>query len=379
MRLIVASANAQAAYAPLMAAGHRVVSMVRNVPALRAQIELEQPDGVLIQGRLGYAAAELMQVLQSLAVPTVLVLDSDDVTPALKRVAPVLPTDTPWAEAAAALVKANAAARSPDSSASPSESDPEASASPAAPAAVGDKVEAPAKHKETARLLLYPVVGGVGATTLTLSLAAAAAQADLKSLAASVDQLALLARLGIADEGPVRQITNRFHATTVLGNWDLPTDFDLVVWEIDVGYLKAAVLAQAPVAILTRSTGEGRLNAVRAVHALRRRGADVQSVIVARRGSMTPEEFTRHCRGDDPAFPPVESLPEDAQVPALEDVAGHALDAPLYGPAVERLAQALFPALPWPVDEDEEAKLPGRIRAADGKPRRWPIQIELTE
>jgi hypothetical protein len=228
-------------------------------------------------------------------------------------------------------------------------------------------------------LLLYPVVGGAGATTLTLSLAAAAAQAEFKSLAASVDQLALLARLGIADEGQVRQITDRFHATTVLGSWDLPTDFDLVIWEIDVGYLKAAVLAQAPVAILTRPTGEGRLNAVRAVHALRRRGADVHSVIVARRGSMTPEEFARHCRGDDPAFPPVESLPEDAQVPALEDVDGHALDAPLYGPAVEKLAQALFPALPWSVDEGEEAKLPGRIKAADGKPRRWPIQIELTE
>jgi hypothetical protein len=377
MRLIVASAHAQAAYAPLMAAGHRVVSMVRNVPALRAQIELEQPDGVLIQGLLSYDAAELTQVLQSLTVPTVLVLDSDDVTPALQRVAPVLPADTPWAEAAATL--ASAAARSPISSASQSESDPEASANPAAPAAVREKDDAPAKHKETARMLLYPVVGGAGATTLTLSLAATAAQVGLKSLAASVDQLALLARLGIADEGQVQRISGCFHATTVLGSWDLPTDFDLVIWEIDVGYLKAAVLAQAPVAILTRPTGEGRLNAVRAVHALRRRGADIHSVIVARRGSMTPDEFARHCRGDDPTFPPVESLPEDAQVPALEDVAGHALDAPLYGPAVERLARALFPALPWPVEEDEEAKIPGRFRAADGKPRRWPIQIELTE
>jgi hypothetical protein len=377
MRLIVASAHAQAAYAPLMAAGHRVVSMVRNVPALRAQIELEQPDGVLIQGLLSYDAAELTQVLQSLTVPTVLVLDSDDVTPALQRVAPVLPADTPWAEAAATL--ASAAARSPISSASQSESDPEASASPVEPAAVRDKVDAPANRKETARLLLYPVVGGAGATTLTLSLAAAAAQAGLKSLAASVDQLALLARLGIADEGRVQRISGCFHATTVLGSWDLPTDFELVIWEIDVGYLKAAVLAQAPVAILTRPTGEGRLNAVRAVHALRRRDADVHSVIVARRGSMKPEEFTRHCRGDDPAFPPVESLPEDAQVPALEDVAGHALDAPLYGPAVEKLARVLFSALPWPIDEDEEAKIPGRIRAASGKPRRWPIQIELTE
>jgi hypothetical protein len=376
MRLIVASAHAQAAYAPLMASGHRVVSMVRNVPALRAQIELDQPDGVLIQGLLSYDAAELTQVLQSLTVPTVLVLDSDDVTPALKRVAPVLPADTPWAEAAAALTSAVT-----QPSDSPASSEPKSgpTTSPIMPAAVRDKVDAPAKHKETARMLLYPVVGGAGATTLTLSLAAAAAQAGVKSLAASVDQLALLARLGIADEGQVRQITDHFHATTVLGNWDLPTDFDLVVWEIDVGYLKAAVLTQAPVAILTRPTGEGRLNAVRAVHALHRRSADVHSVIVARRGSMTHSEFERHCRGDDPAFPLVESLPEDAQVPALEDVAGHALDAPLYGPAVERLTQALFPALPWPVDENEEAKLPGRIRAADGKPRRWPIQIELTE
>ena len=377
MRLIVASTNAQAAYASLMAAGHRVVSMVRNVPALRAQIELEQPEGVLIQGRLSYDAAELAQVVQSLSVATVLLLDSDDVTPALKGVAPVLPTDTPWAEAAAAL--ANAAHRPSDSPASPSEPEPGPSASRSAPAAVRDEVDTPANHKETARLLLYPVVGGAGATTLTLSLAAAAAQADLKSLAASVDQLALLARLGIADEGQVRQITGYFHATTVLGSWQPPTDFDLVIWEIDVGYLKAAVLTQAPVAILTRPTGEGRLNAVRAVHTLHRRGAAVQSVIVARRGSMKPEEFARHCRGDDPAFPPVESLPEDAQVPALEDVAGHALDAPLYGPAVEKLARALFPALPWPVDEDEEAKIPGRITAVGGNPRRWPIQIELTE
>jgi hypothetical protein len=165
--------------------------------------------------------------------------------------------------------------------------------------------------------------------------------------------------------------------------WTIAEDFSLAVWEIGPGYLgNDDFLAQAPLLLLTRPTGEGRLSVVRTVHTLRRRDADLRAVVVARQGSMAPAEFERRCTGDDPDFPPVYVLPEDPQVAALEDVTGHTLQASQYGTAVRDLAQTLWPELPWLMEEEDAAE---ETFASGNKPHRrrqkrgWPIQIELTD
>lgn len=369
MRIIIAGQHVQAAYQPLLNAGHRVLAMARTIPALRAHIRMEQPEGILIRGLLGYAASELADGLQTLPVPVVLLLAPDEVTPDLKAVATVLPLHTPWAEAAAALTEAEAPAPEPP---------PKEPAKRRAPVQASERQ---ARLAEPAvELLLYPVVGGAGATTLALTLAAAAAKDGIKSLVASVDQLAILARLGAVADGQPQRVTTRLYVTSLSRERHVAANFPLAVWEIGTGYLKDDTwLRQAPLVILTRPTGEGRLTAVRAVHTLRRRGADVRAVVVARRGGLTGAEFERHCRGEDAHFPAVYGLPEDPQVPMLEDVTGHALDAPLYGPTVARMARQVLPDLPWPVEEEAEDTASGRTWGAHSIGRRLPIQIELTE
>ena len=379
MRLLIAGSDTQQAYTILLNAGHRVLAMVRDFSSLKMQIEMEQPDGVLIRGLLGQAADELAAAWPTLGVPVVMLLDADQVTPALKQVATVLPLNTPWPDAANAVTETSP----PTAPAARSQEDgPDMKKSLS-----GEPVNTSSRtHVDIAnapiRLFIYPVVGGVGSTTLALSLAAATAEIEVQSLAISVDELALLARLNVAKTGLPQRLQPYWFAMMTGRQWNIAEDFSLAVWEIGPGYLgNDDFLAQAPLLLLTRPTGEGRLSVVRAVHTLRRRRMSLQGVVVARQGSMTPAEFERRCQEDDSGFPPVYALPEDPQVAELEDVAGHTLQAPLYGPAVRDLAQTLWPELPWPVEEGaaREAFAPGEKPRKGGKRRRWPIQIELTD
>jgi hypothetical protein len=386
MRIIVAGGDA-AAYTALRTAGHRILSLVRNLALLKAQIALEEPEGVLIRGLLGSDSDELTAVVQSLTVPTVLLLEPDEVTAALKETTLVLSADTPWAAAAKAL-----SAASPPAAKSPTPSPPpaHASAAPAPPAKQRARREKPRKSSgyvdisESTPLLLYPVVGGAGATTLALSLAAATARLGVSSLAASPDHMTLLARTGIAEQGRAQRIDENLSAM-ILGGKELPRAYDLQICEVDLGLLSLVdQLPHAAVVIVTRPTGAGRLKAVRTVHTLRRRGAHIAAVVVARQGRLTPSAFERHCRSDDPDFPPVKGLPEDPEVWQTEDVTGHALDTPRYGPAVTDLAQEFFPDLPWPDEDDEDGQRPARAKcpARAKRPqreRRWPIHVELTD
>ncbi len=381
MRLIIAGADTQKAYTALLNAGHRVLAMVRDFSSLKMQIEMEQPDGVLIQGLLGQDADEVTASLPALGVPVVMLLDADAVTPDLKQVATVLPLDTPWSDAA------NAVAETPPATipaTHPQETDtPVSREAPQHKAAAASRTAHVDIANTPTRLLLYPVVGGVGSTTLALSLTAATAEISVQSLVISVDQLALLARLGVAETGRPQRLQSHWFAMTTGRKWTVAQHFSLAVWEIGPGYLGSDdFLAQAPLLLLTRPTGEGRLSVVRTVHTLRRRDADLRGVVVARQGSMSPAEFERRCTGDDPDFPPVYTLPEDPQVTALEDHAGHTLQAPLYGAAVRVLAQTLWPELPWPVEEEDATRemfAPGGKPCKGKKRRRWPIQIELTD
>mgnify|MGYP006279221573 CR=1 FL=1 len=381
MRLIIAGSDTQKAYTTLLNAGHRVLTMVRDFSSLKMQIEMEQPDGVLIRGLLGQDADEVTASLPTLAVPVVILLDANEVTPDLKQVATVLPLDTPWSDAANAVAETSpptAPATQPqENDTRISEVAPQHEAAAASRTAHVDIANTPT------RLLLYPVVGGVGSTTLALSLTAATAEIGVRSLVISVDQLALLARLGVAETGRPQRLQSHWFAMTTGREWTIAEDFSLAVWEIGPGYLGSDdFLAQAPLLLLTRPTGEGRLSVVRAVHTLRRRGVSLQGIGVARQGSMTLAEFERRCQGDDPDFPPVYVLPEDPQVAALEDHAGHTLQAPLYGVAVRDLAQTLWPEFPWSVEEEDAAR---EASASGNKPHRrrqkrgWPIQIELTD
>ncbi len=376
MRLIVAGGDATA-YTALRTAGHRILSLVRNLALLKAQIALEEPDGFLIRGLLGGEPEELMTALQSLDVPVVLLLEPDEVTAALKEMTTVLSADTPWATAAKALSAASLPVTKPPT---PSPTPAHASAAPSPPAkqkAQRARREKPRKSSgyvdilKSTPLLLYPVVGGAGATTLALSLAAATARLGVTSLAASPDHMTLLARTGIAEPGYAQCIDEDLYAMILSGK-ELPHKYDLQICEVDLGLLSLIdQTPQASIVIVTRPTGAGRLKAVRTVHTLRRRGTHIAAVIVARQGKLTPSAFERHCRSDDPDFPPVKKLPEDPEVWQTEDTAGHALDTSRYGPAVADLAQEFFPDLPWPED-DADGKRPQRER-------RWPIHVELTD
>jgi hypothetical protein len=354
---------------------------------LKAQIAIEEGvEGVLIQGLLGCEPEELMTALQSLDVPAVLLLEPDEVTAKLKEITTVLPADTPWATAAQTL---STASPSPKSSTAAS---PPADQCPSSPSPTPKKkptrkkpqkksrrlnaTKPPKEHVDVSKsttLLVYPVAGGVGATTLTLSLAAATARIGVSSLAASPDHMTIMSRTGVADQGYAQRIAEDLCAMILSGK-ELPHEYDLRICEIDLGLLSLVEMSHATVVIVTRPTGAGRLKAARAVHTLRRRGANIAAVIVARQGGLVPSAFERHCRSDDPDFPPVKGLPEDPEVWQTEDVTGHALDTPRYGSAVAALARELLPDLPWPI-EDDNGNRPAHAEREHG----WPIHIEFVD
>ncbi len=365
MLILLAGPQPQALYAPVLATGHRVLGLAQNVRTLEAQLAREHPEGLLIEGLLDDAPA-LLALLQAAALPAVLLTEAPAAE--FRALATVLPRQTPLAEALAALV----AAAAPTATPAGPEREPAAGTTEIEPAGreAGKQQQ---REALSPGLLLYPVVGGAGATTLALTLAAATAQAGLHTLVASSDHLALLARLGISGPQP-QPLADRLYAMAFTPGGALPDGFDVVIGEGRPQDFPAAARSQLPVVLLTRPTGAGRLNAVRAVTTLRRQGLRVLRV-VARPGLLSGPEFAQVCQGDDAHFPPVETLPDDLEVPALEDVAAHALATRTYGPAVQRLARRLLLGLPWPVAT-------AAAEATPDPPRRWglpALQIELTD
>jgi len=234
---------------------------------------------------------------------------------------------------------------------------------------------------EHAMAILHPALGGVGSSTLALTLAAIGAAAGIDSLAVTSDVFPLAARLGFppAERGVIRSITPLFSAVVTEGDFVVPRKYALVLWDMWQG--TEDLIRTAPVAIVTRPTGEGLLAAVQAIFEVRSLGGVVAGLIIVGRGSLNPAECVRLCQEHGIDNVTTWQIPDDPMVIALNETQGHALEAPRYGPAVQALARELFPGLPWPVEEDTEKPGPGQPEGATPprkKHKRKPL-LELVD
>jgi len=351
MRLIIAGSLASpAVYPSLLRAGHKVLALATTPAALEAQVRLEQPDALLIGGEFGENPESLAALLKKLALPAAIIAPADWEMQPLAGLAAVLPPGTSWLEAVAALP-----ATAPQST------------PPAAPLP-------PVAGSAPLRLLIAPLLGGVGASGLTLALAAAGAEAGFRTLALSFDPLAFTARLGIAaTEHRILRSAQEGLFINLLDRPEWPAaPFD---WQICDGARRWTELPAASLVLLTRPTGEGRLAAVRTLAELKSRAVSVTALILNQPGSLSLQEFTRLCTADLGSCPPIYTLPDDPTVPELEDLHGHALESILYGPAVRRLARLLAPTLPWPALDPEKTLQP----PAPGNFRFKLPRVEVTE
>lgn len=365
------------AYTPLLRTGHKIVATATTLNALRAQaLQEQQIDGILIAGEFEDAAS-VAQTLRELGRPTALLLPPTWDAAAfagLPNLA-LLEPGVSWPVAAGALESLVQRLI------------PTGVAPPAVPgAAVPGRVVSPPTRPEarslaltSSTLVLHPALGGVGASTLALTLAAAGATAGLNSLAVTADVFPLAARLSFppTERNLVRQVGPHFSAVVVEGEWSLPPGFDLVAWDMWRG--SEDLVRRWPVLIVTRPTGDGKLAAVQAAHELRQLHSTVAGICLVGRGTLTQAEFEQTCR-EYRVDAPVWSLPDDPAVYALNETQGHALESPLYGPAVIRLARQLWSALPWPAPAGcltAAHAVPAAVATAAGAPR--PARRKLIE
>lgn len=378
MKLLLAATSnlLKDAYTPLLRAGHKIVATATTLNALRAGAtqERQQVEGVLIAGELE-TPGELAHVLRELGLPAAILLPATwDSAPFadLPQVA-ILEPHLSWPVAAGAL-EALAPAPAPAPTVATASRTPAprtaASRTPAPPV----RPEARATIPGSPVIVLHPALGGVGASTLALSLAAAGAAAGLDSLAVTADVFPLPARLGfpLTERGRVRQITQHFSAVTVAGEWNPPPTFDLVAWDMWRG--SEDLVRRWPVVIVTRPTGDGKLAALQAAHELRQLQGAVAGICLVGRGTLTLEEFSHACQ-EHRITAPVWTLPDDPNVYALNETEGHGLSAPLYGPAVLRLARQLWSTLVWPALEGCVTAAPAAVAAAMRPNKRKLIQI----
>jgi hypothetical protein len=342
-----------------------VLALATTPAALEAQVRLEQPDALLIGGEFGESPEALAALLKRLALPAAIIAPADWEMQPLAGLAAVLPPGTSWLEALAALP-----ATAPQSTSPAPAIPPARPAAPLTPAALLPSAVGPAPL----RLLIAPLLGGVGASGLTLALAAAGAEAGFRTLALSLDPLAFTARLGIAaTEHRILRSAQEGLFINILDRPEWPAaSFD---WQICDGARRWTELPTAPLVLLTRPTGEGRLAVVRALAELKSRAVPVAALILNRPGSLSVQEFTRLCTADLGSCPPIYTLPDDPTVPELEDMHGHALESILYGPAIRRLARLLAPTLPWPALDSEKTFQP----PAPGNFRFKLPRVEVTE
>lgn len=362
------------AYTPLLRAGHKLVATATTLNALRATAaqERQQIEGLLIAGELETPQA-LAEALRELGLPAAILLPPTwDSAPFadLPNVA-LLEPHLSWAVAAGALeALAPAAAPAPRPVMPADSRTADASRTPAPQV----RPEARTVTSGNPVMVLHPALGGVGASTLALSLAAAGAAAGLDSLAVTADVFPLPARLGFppTERGRVRQIAPHFSAVTVEGEWNPPPTFDLVAWDMWRG--SEDLVRRWPVVIVTRPTGDGKLAAVQAAHELRALKGAVAGICLVGRGTLTLEEFTHACH-EYQVNAPVWTLPDDPAVYTLNETEGHGLHAPLYGPAVLRLARQLWSTLAWPALEGCATAAPAAVAAAMRPNKRRLIEI----
>ena len=377
MRLLLAGPAhvVKDAYTPLLRSAHRIVATATTLAALRTEAarERQQIEGVLIGGALDTPAA-LADVLRELQLPAALLAPADWDTTALAAVPQLalLEPTLSWPVAAAALEALLPTAPTPAPTAPARTVAPPVrpdAARPAAAPSAAPRIQTPASQV----LVLHPALGGVGASTLALTLAAAGAAAGLESLAVTADVFPLPARLGFppTERGQIRQVGPHFSAVAVEGEWAPPATYDLIAWDMWRG--SEDLVRRWPVLIITRPTGDGKLAAVQAAHELRHLQSTVAGICLVGRGTLTLDAFTRACQ-EYRVTAPVWALPDDPEVFTLNETEGHGLHAPHYGAAVTRLARQLWATLPWPALEGCLSAAPTAVAAA-ARPRRKLIEV----
>lgn len=337
MRLVIAGAAAwvRSGYGPLLNAGHKIIAVVNTPQVLQVQATLERPDALVVTDDLGLSSEALRSLLISLNTPAVvrgIALD-------LGALATPVAADAGWPGIVAALgtVVAPDALAVAQPPASP-ENTP-ASSPVIAP------ISAPVSPSATPRrLVIYPALGGVGASTLAATLAASVTEAGVAGLAVTCDPLAFAVGWGVplSERNQVRQIAPRLSAAVVADGWRPASSGAFEVW--DMGHSDGSVPGES--LILTRPTGAGRLATVN----LARRVMPARVILIGP-GTLTAPEFARLC-ADYGVRVQTSVLPYDEHVLSQVETLGHALDTPVYGPAVRALARSLRPELPWPVEAE---------------------------
>ena len=384
--LVGSTTSLSAAYTPLLRAGQRIIATASSLIALQTQLEMEHPEGILILGEVGADEAEnaeavaeaLAAILHAAQIPAVILRPSQWPPEVFAGVAAVVDENSPLPAALAALKKfVPAKSIIPKPKPSPARSAPTSTVS-----ALASTVSAPAVSAaplstartmvstEQALAILRPALGGVGSSTLALTLAAAGAAAGIDSLAVTSDVFPLAARLGFppAERGVIRSIAPLFSAVVTEGDFDIPRKYALVLWDMWRG--SEELVCTAPVAIVTRPTGEGLLAAVQAIFKVRSLRGVVAGLIIVGRGSLDPAECVRLCQDHGIDDVTTWHIPDDPLVFSLNETQGHALEAPRYGPAVRSLARELFPGLPWPVEEPEKRGSKPERTTPTRKPRK---------
>ena len=393
--LVGQPAHLSAAYTPLLRAGQRVLASAASLAALQAQLRMERPEGILILGEVGADEAEnaeavaeaLAAILHAAQIPAVLLRPPQWPPEVFAGVAAVVDENSPLPDALAALKKFTPA-RSVIPKPQPSPARPATAKPVSAPASPASAPAVRASNFPTARavgsteramVILHPALGGVGSSTLALTLAAVGAAAGIDSLVVTSDVFPLTARLGFppAERGVIRGITPLFSAVVTEGDFDVPRKYALVLWDMWQG--TEDLIRTAPVAIVTRPTGEGLLAAVQAIFEVRSLGGAVAGLIIVGRGSLNPAECVRLCQEHGIDDVTTWQIPDDPQVISLNETQGHALEAPRYGPAVQALARELFPGLPWPVAEPEKQGVEPDGAAPTRKKRKRKPLFELTD
>ncbi len=365
MRLLLAGTaeRLREGYTPLLRSGHKIIATATSLETLRSQAarEREHLDALLIVGELTEDPTALAELLAELAIPTGILLSPHWEARTFAGLPHVLflEGNVSWPVAAGAL--ANLAENLPPLP--PQRAVASAAPTPATTSLAVPPPTSPRPAPRPARspgssdtpLILHPALGGVGASTLALTLAAAGAEVGLNSLAVTADVIPLAARAGFppAERHLIRQLGANLSAVVVEGPWDVPPGFALVVWDMWRG--SEALIQRWPVLIVTRPTGDGRLAALQAAHEVPQLGGTVAGICLVGRGTLGEGEFIRLAR-EHRVTVPVWSLPDDPLVYLLNEEQGHGLEAPRYGAAVRWLARQLWPALAWPSEEEETPK-----------------------
>jgi hypothetical protein len=397
MRILIAGPDTESAYVPLVRAGYRVIGAASRLSGLRVFLQREKVEGLVVRDHPQMDLEDLQALVEEMSAPAVILLAPDRDASHLTGWIDVLPETTSWVEAAQALKEKAAHSQADDAPSQrslPTRVSPPDFARVAAPSTVSPRPVRPhppssrdaqtPQHAAREQIYLYAVRGGVGATSLALTLAAAVAEVEVTALAVINDPLALAARtnLPLLQEGQVQYLDENLAVAVGLPGWSPPATCTCVVWDLP-RTIDPAALKGGQVVILTRFSGEGRLATLRAINDLACVGVAADLVAGQSDGTLSAEDFARLCAGN-PDFPPVLGYPADQEVAIVEEIEATALNTTTYGPAVRVLARHLLPGLPWQREEEQSERLGERKEGARSTGssragmRRW-FRVELTD